>query len=369
MAALRLDHVEKRYGETVALDDLSLDVADGELLVIVGPSGCGKTTALRVAAGLEAPTAGRVRIGERDVTRDEPGRRNVAMVFQSHALFPHLTVARNIGFGLEARKVEREEIARRVAAAAEVVGCGGVLERRPDQLSGGERQRVALARAIVREPDVFLLDEPLSNLDAQLRVVMRAELRSLHARLGATMVHVTHDQVEALTLGDRVAVISAGRLEQVGAPDEVYRRPANRFVASFVGSPAMNFVAAELVDGRLRADGLELPAPALEPTSALPARLELGVRPEDVRIVVAADEAAMDVLAGRSGIARGRFAAEVRIVEPAGNETFVHLGVGPHRLIARGGPDLRPAPGTRVVAEVAATAIHVFDRDTGRAVR
>src|SRR5688572_31193592 len=244
MADLRYAGVRKDYGEVRALRGLDLDAVDGEFLVLVGPSGCGKSTALRTAAGLEEVTEGSIHIGDRDVTHVRPAERNVSMVFQSYALFPHLSVAENIGFGLKARRVRPGRAKVKVWAAAELVGCDALLERKPYQLSGGERQRVALARALVREPDVFLLDEPLSNLDAQLRVQMRAELKRLHRRVGATMVYVTHDQVEALTMGDRVAVLQDGVVQQVGSPDEIYEQPANRFVGRFIGSPAMNLFPA-----------------------------------------------------------------------------------------------------------------------------
>ena len=227
------------------LRGVDLTVGRGELLVVLGPSGAGKSTLLRVVAGLQPATAGRVVIAGRDVTRLRPGRRNVSMVFQSYALFPHLTVAENIAFGLIVRDTPTAVARERARQAAEAVGCGHLLDRRPGQLSGGERQRVALARALVREPDVFLLDEPLSNLDLELRVETRAELKALHERVGATMVHVTHDQTEAMVLGDRIAVLREGRIEQVGTPDEIWRRPATTFVARFVGSPAMNLLPAD----------------------------------------------------------------------------------------------------------------------------
>jgi sn-glycerol 3-phosphate transport system ATP-binding protein len=346
-AALELEGVHKRYGDVAALRGLDLHVGAGELLVLVGPSGCGKTTALRAAAGLEEVTEGTIRIGGRDVTRLLPAARNVAMVFQSYALFPHLNVAENIGFGLRARRVAREEARERVTAAARLVGCEALLERKPHELSGGERQRVALARALVREPDVFLLDEPLSNLDAQLRVEMRAELRRLHDRLGATMVYVTHDQVEALTMGDRVAVLSNGVLQQVGEPDEVYRRPANRFVATFVGSPAMNVLAAEPEGQRLRAGPFTFDRPA-----GIGERpVEIGIRPEHLALV---PEGAPAV---------------VEVVEVAGNETFIHLDAGGTRLVARVGPEQRPAVGSTVALAVTIPgSVHVFDAETGVAV-
>lgn len=343
---LAFENVHKRYGDVAALRGLDLEARAGELLVLVGPSGCGKTTALRTAAGLEEVSEGSIRIGGRDVTSLAPARRNVAMVFQSYALFPHLTVRENVGFGLRARRVAREEARERVESAAAVVGCAGLLEREPHELSGGERQRVALARALVREPDVFLLDEPLSNLDAQLRVEMRAELRRLHDRVGATMVYVTHDQVEALTMGDRVAVLREGVLQQVGEPDQVYRRPANRFVATFVGSPAMNVFPAELDDGRLRAGPFTFDAPE----GVAGRRLEVGIRPEHVAL--AAEGAP----------------AVVEVVEMAGSETFLHLDAGGRRIVARVGPEQRPAVGTTVALAVAVPGrVHVFDAESGAA--
>jgi len=266
MAGLSLAGVGKSYGSVLALRGLDLEVAEGELMVLVGPSGCGKTTTLRVVSGLEAATEGSVRIGDRDVTALPPAERNVSMVFQTYALFPHMTVARNVGFGLAARGLPSDERRRRVEEAAALVGCGALLDRRPFQLSGGERQRVALARALVREPDVFLLDEPLSNLDAQLRAHMRAELKRLQRRLATTALYVTHDQVEALTLGDRVAVLREGALQQVGTPDEVYRRPANRFVARFMG--AADFLPVERRDGLLVTEIGCFPDPDPGPTEA-----------------------------------------------------------------------------------------------------
>jgi len=345
-AALEFQGVHKRFGEVAALRGLDLAVGAGELLVLVGPSGCGKTTALRTAAGLEEVSEGTIRIGGRDVTRLLPAARNVAMVFQNYALFPHLSAAENIGFGLRARKVARAEARERILSAARVVGCEALLERKPHELSGGERQRVALARALVREPDVFLLDEPLSNLDAQLRVEMRAELRRLHNRLGATMVYVTHDQVEALTMGDRVAVLSQGVLQQVDVPDAVYRRPANRFVATFVGSPAMNILSARDEGGRLRAGPFVFDRPP--GTDGRP--VEVGIRPEHLALV--ADGAP----------------AQVEVVEVAGNEAFLHLDAGGTRLVARVGPEHRPAAGSTVALAVAVPgSVHIFDAETGEA--
>jgi len=350
VAGVVFDDVRKDYGGVPALRGLDLEVGDGELLVLVGPSGSGKSTALRIVAGLEEPTAGTIRIGSRDVTRLPPASRDVAMVFQSYALFPHLTVEENVGFGLRARRVPRSETRARVADAARVVGCEELLERRPSQLSGGERQRVALARALVREPDVFLLDEPLSNLDAQLRVQTRAELKRLHTRLGATMVYVTHDQVEALTMGDRVAVLDGGILQQVGAPQEVYRRPANRFVGRFVGSPAMNVLPAEVEDDLVRAGPFRLPRSALR--VRLDGRpIEIGVRPEHV------------VLGGLDAQAE----AVVQIVEVAGTEAFVHLEAAGALLVSRTAPEGGPEVGSLVRIAVDPRHAHVFDAETGAA--
>ncbi len=347
MAELRFAGVRKDYGSIRALRGLDLDVADGELIVLVGPSGSGKSTALRAAAGLEDVTDGTIHIGGRDVTRVPPAGRNISMVFQSYALFPHLTVAENIGFGLRARGVARAEAAGRVESAAKVVGCGELLERRPFELSGGERQRVALARALVREPDVFLLDEPLSNLDAQLRVQMRAELKRLHQRLEATMMYVTHDQVEALTLGDRVAVLNQGELQQLGPPDEIYSRPVNRFVAHFIGSPAMNFFPGQLEDGALKA-GPFLFSPVPMSDSVRGRELEVGIRPEHVHVT-------------RSRGTR----AQVQVLEVAGSETFVHLVADGKALIARVASNRRPEAGETVRVSADSEYVYVFDAATG----
>ena len=257
MASVSFDHVSKRFGSVVAVDDLSLEIASGEFVVLVGPSGCGKTTALRMLAGLEAVSGGRISIGDRDVEQLPPRQRDVAMVFQDYALYPQMTVRRNVAFGLETRKVPKAEVERLVTEAAGRLGLDGLLDRKPRQLSGGQRQRVALGRALVRNPQVFLMDEPLSNLDAKLRVDMRAEIKALQRETGVTTVFVTHDQVEAMTMGDRIAVMRAGVLEQIGDPEAVYNRPANVFVAGFIGSPAMTFgrFAAERGGGLAAAEG------------------------------------------------------------------------------------------------------------------
>ena len=349
MASVTLRRLAKRYDPhgRPALEELSLAVNDGEFFVLLGPSGCGKTTALRCIAGLDEPSAGEVLIGERDVTRLDPAARDVAMVFQTHALYPHLTVRRNIAFGLEVRRVPAAEIARRVQQAADRLGLGTLLDRRPGELSGGERQRVALGRALVREPQVFLLDEPLSHLEPTLRAELRAELLELHRALHTTVVYVTHDQIEAMTMGQRIAVLERGRLRQVGTPAELYGRPADVFVARFIGSPGMN-----ILRGRGRGtgdDGGVVDCGAF----SIPVSLEryegeiyLGVRPEHVSLV-APDQ--------------GIGAADVRGVEPLGPDTLVRLDGGGEPLVARvhGIPDLRP--GDRVGVKLDRRQLHLFD--------
>jgi ABC-type sugar transport system ATPase subunit len=334
MPGLRLEGLSKSYDEIAAVRDVDLTADSGELLVVVGPSGCGKSTLLRAIAGLETVDAGVIHIGDRDVTRARPAARNVSMVFQSYALFPHLTAAENIGFGLVVREEPKRVVREKVTAAAALVGCTYLLDRRPSQLSGGERQRVALARALVREPDVFLLDEPLSNLDAGLRAEMRTELKHLHARVGATMVFVTHDQVEALTLGDRIAVMDSGVIRQVGKPDEVFGAPADRFVARFLGTPTMNIVP-----------------PAVLHLDGVPPGVEAGVRPEHVRLTPA-------------GTVEGR----VVLIEPVGSEAYVHLRVGDTPVIARVPSETRPALGEDVSVEVRRVDVHLFDRESGKRV-
>jgi multiple sugar transport system ATP-binding protein len=331
VSGIVLERVHKRFGGTPALDGVDLEAIDGELLVVVGPSGCGKSTLLRCIAGLEAVDDGVIQIGDRDVTRIRPAARNVAMVFQSYALFPHLTVRENIAFGLVVREEPKAEVRARVAEASELVGVEALLDRRPFELSGGERQRVALARALVRRPDAYLLDEPLSNLDAGTRVQMRTELRRLHREVGATMLHVTHDQVEAMTLGDRIAVMDAGRVRQVGTPDELYSRPRDRFVAAFLGTPAMNFLLPQ----------------AARPFFPVPQGIVVGVRSEHVRVVP-------------NGVR-----ARVEIVEVAGSDAFVHVDRG---LIAKLPADERPAEGDEVGIAIDRTGVHLFDEASGERV-
>jgi multiple sugar transport system ATP-binding protein len=340
MASVRLQGVGKTYPNGhVAAQGLDLEIADGEFMVLVGPSGCGKSTALRMIAGLETPTAGRILIGDRDVTALPPQDRDIAMVFQTYALYPHMTVRENLGFGLRMRGAGRELIDRRIEEAARALGLEPVLGRKPAQLSGGQRQRVALGRAIVREPKVFLFDEPLSNLDAKLRVETRAELARLHRRLGATVVYVTHDQEEAMTLGWRVAVMRDGFLQQVAPPMELYRRPANQFVAGFVGSPGMNFLPGEIMGSK-----------AAPPTAGA----TLGVRPHDVTIVPQGT---------------GDLEAWVDVVEPLGSELLVYLKLGANRdgplmrVVAPPEPAIEEERGVGVRFDRA--RLHWFDGDSG----
>jgi ABC-type sugar transport system ATPase subunit len=349
MPDLRLKGITKSYGEVGAVRDLTLAVADGELLVLVGPSGCGKSTTLRVIAGLEDADAGSISIGERDVTGLAPAERDVAMVFQSYALFPHMSVYDNLAFGLAARKTPADEARAQVTKVAEVLGLAGLLERRPRQLSGGERQRVALGRAMVRDPAVFLMDEPLSNLDAQLRVATRGEIVRLQAALGTTTVYVTHDQNEALSIGHRVGVLRGGELQQLGTPREVYDAPANTFVASFIGSPPMNLLPATLDEqGVIRWHGV-----------AAPGQVTLGIRPEHVHI-------AGSRWAGRGAPAE-TFEAVVDVVESVGDQTLLDLDAAGARLIARVEPAFQALRGDRVRGWLDPARLHLFDAETGRA--
>jgi ABC-type sugar transport system ATPase subunit len=342
MAAVGFEGVEKIYpGGVVALADFSLELADGELVALVGPSGCGKSTVLRLLAGLETPTRGAIRIGGRDVAALAPQERNVAMVFQDYALYPHLSVRDNLAFPLKMRGMPAAERAERVARVAELLALGALLERAPRQLSGGERQRVAMGRALVREPAAFLLDEPLSNLDAKLRVQVRAEIAELRRRAPTTMLYVTHDQVEALTLGDRVAVLERGRLQQVATPAELYERPANRFVAGFIGSPPMNFAPARWLPALARGDDAVA-----------------GVRPESVRL---AEPGAAEALAGT-----------VVQIEALGHETLVHVRLAaseretPVRWVVREHGMARHRAGEPVALRVEPSAVYFFASD-GRA--
>jgi multiple sugar transport system ATP-binding protein len=357
MASVRYDDVTRSFGSVVALSRLTLTIPDGSFLALLGPSGCGKTTALRILAGLEQPTSGRVLIGETDVTELDPRKRDVAMVFQNYALYPHMDVARNIGYPLRIRGVADAEIAARVDRVARLLTIGELLARRPKDLSGGQRQRVALARAIVRQPRAFLMDEPLSNLDAKLRMQMRGEIKHLQQTLATTTIFVTHDQAEALTMADVIAVIDRGALQQVGDPDDIYHEPANRFVAGFVGNPGMNLLACRLdrAARMLHGDGwsFAIGAAAAELASQLGGdKVEFGVRPEDVALTDD-DEA-------------GTVGAEVYAVEPMGNETLVELRLGRAQFMVRTLSRFRARGGASCRLDLRASRRFFFDLATGR---
>ena len=361
MASVSFEDVTKRFDSTEAVKNLSLEIADGEFLVLVGPSGCGKSTALRMLAGLEEATEGRILIGDRVVNDVPPGARDVAMVFQSYALYPHMTVYDNLAFGLRNQKVDKGEIDRRVHEAAKILDLEPLIKRKPKQLSGGQRQRVALGRAIVREPAAFLMDEPLSNLDAQLRVATRAEILKLQQRLGTTTVYVTHDQVEAMTMGDRIAVMRQGVLQQVGTPEELYTNPRNVFVAGFIGSPAMNLIPVELgaENGKtvLERDGFraELPERFAGGLGSRADGLILGFRPEHLRLATAGEE-------------ETRIPAVADVVEYLGDEQLVHLRAGEVDLIAKLTVDQRVRVGESVSLAVPASKLHVFERESEEAI-
>jgi multiple sugar transport system ATP-binding protein len=359
MATVTFDHVTKLYGQVKAVDDLNLEIREGEFMVLVGPSGCGKTTSLRMIAGLEDITGGTLRIGDRVVNDMPPKDRDIAMVFQSYALYPHMTVRDNLAFGLKLRHTPKQEIDRRVKEAADILDLGRYLDRKPKALSGGQRQRVALGRAIVREPAVFLMDEPLSNLDAKLRVQTRAEIARLHQRLKTTIVYVTHDQVEAMTMGNRIAVMSEGRLQQVGTPQELYDFPVNRFVAGFIGSPSMNFIDVDLQgsDGtaRLAGPGITIPLPDRyrEMVASAGRTLVAGVRPEHFELGKEADGAAASV----DGVAE--------VVEYLGNEELLHVTMNDRDLVAIVDSSQQVKPGQNVTLNVPLEKVYLFDPESG----
>jgi multiple sugar transport system ATP-binding protein len=363
MAQVVLKNLSKHFRSVVAVDDLTLEVQDKEFLVLVGPSGCGKTTVLRCIAGLEEASAGDIHIGERLVNEVSPKDRDIAMVFQNYALYPHMNVYDNMAFGLKLRRLPRAEIQRRVNEAAEMLGMEGLLKRKPRELSGGQRQRVALGRAIVREPKVFLMDEPLSNLDAKLRVQTRAELIKLHRRLGITTIYVTHDQMEAMTMGDRIAVLNEGKLQQVDAPLELFKHPVNLFVAGFIGSPAMNFVKATLEarDGRMwvKAEplALRLPESHVAKVKDFAGReLVFGVRPDD--IYDRSLNPPLDISEGTSA------RLMVDVTEPMGSTVYAYLTAGAHSLIADldGETNAKDGEPLEVVFDMEKT--HLFDPET-----
>ncbi len=360
MPAVSFEEVSKRFGEVSVVEDFSLQVEDGELLVLVGGSGSGKSTILRMVAGLESVTRGSIRIEGRDITQLPPRERNVAMVFQDYALYPHLTVSDNLSLGLRLRKVPKPEIDRRVRWAGGMLGLDALLDRKPKQLSGGQRQRVAMGRAMVREPMVFLFDEPLSNLDAGLRAQMRIEIGALQRRLKTTTIYVTHDQVEAMTLGDRIVVLANGRIQQVGRPIELYRSPLNRFVAGFIGTPPMNFIEGSLESENGRAvfvaEGVrvELPVERM-PAAAGSEPRTLGIRPEDLRIAAGPGSGAEVPAAG----SRGR----VVLVERLGSTSHIHFDVGPHRLMASVSGESLPEVGDLIGVQVLPAHLHLFGAD------
>lgn len=366
MASVTYEHVTKKFGDVIAVNDLNIEVADKEFLVFVGPSGCGKTTSLRLLAGLEEITEGRILIGDREVNDVPPKDRDIAMVFQSYALYPHLSVYDNLAFGLKLRKTPKQEIDRRVKEAAEILGITELLNRKPRQLSGGQRQRVAVGRAIVREPSVFLFDEPLSNLDAKLRVQMRSEISKLHHRLQTTFIYVTHDQVEAMTMATRIAVMNKGKLQQIDTPQVLYDQPANMFVAGFIGSPAMNFFQAKLrKDGdRLIVDtgAFAVPIPAERNKVYMPyvdRNVVFGIRPEDIHNpeFVPPEIHAAPV------------EAKVDVTELMGNEIFLYLMAGSNEFIARVDPRTRFKIGEQVQVVFNMDNFHIFDPETEQAIR
>ena len=349
MSNLKLSQLVKSYGQTEVLHSIDLDVEDGEFVVLVGPSGCGKSTTLRLIAGLEEVSSGVIEIAGRVVNNLEPKDRDIAMVFQNYAIYPHMTVRKNIGFGLRSSKMPRADKEKRIDEIAKILGMTDLLARKPSQLSGGQRQRVAIGRAMVRNPAVFLFDEPLSNLDAQLRTQMRLEIKKLHQRVGATIVFVTHDQVEAMTMADRIVIMKDGYIQQVGTPSEVYHSPANAFVASFIGSPAMNMIPATLADGTLQIDGgVQLD---LGKRINGPHKVMLGIRPEDLEPV---DGPAL-------------ISGSVTVREPLGHETLIHVGTSHGDIIAKADGRTPPDLGKTVNLGAETQSIHVFDAESGAA--
>ena len=378
MAGVAFRHVNKIYGKDVkAVNDLNLEVRDKEFMVLVGPSGCGKTTALRMIAGLEEVTEGEIAIGDVKVNDVPPKDRDIAMVFQNYALYPHMNVYDNIAFGLRLRELKsffwqianwskaktvKADIDNRVHEVARMLDIEKYLQRKPKELSGGQRQRVALARAIVRKPKVFLMDEPLSNLDAKLRVQTRAELIRLHRTLGITTVYVTHDQVEAMTMGQRMAIMRDGVLQQCDQPEQVYKHPVNKFVASFIGSPPMNFIEATIAGGKVDTGAFTIPLPAGHPAASMNGkRVTLGIRPEDIFDAALASNVA--------ATAENTIDAHVDVLEPLGHEYVAYLGAGNHNLIATIDTETRVKEGQNAKFGIDLDAIHIFDAETEQAIR
>ena len=340
---IKFQNVTKTFGDSKVVDDLSLEIADGEFVVLLGPSGCGKTTTLRMLAGLEPITSGDIYVGDERINDVPTQQRDLAMVFQSYALYPHMTIAENIAYPLRVRKLAKNERDNRVASVAKMLEIESLLQRKPRQLSGGERQRVALARAIVREPRAYLMDEPLSNLDARLRVQMRGELKRLQHQLGTTTIYVTHDQAEAMTLASRVAVMKKGRLQQFDTPLNIYNHPVNRFVAEFVGSPSMNFIDGKIERGMFVSESITIPVD--REASAV----TMGIRPEHVHVLTQPQD--------------GAIPASVYVTELMGNETFVFLSVGTHRLIARAPADFRAEVESKVWLRLEVEKAHFFEKE------
>jgi multiple sugar transport system ATP-binding protein len=358
MASVAFRGVRKDFGRLPVIKGIDLTIEDQEFVVFVGPSGCGKSTLLRLIAGLEDASSGEILIGGRVVNNTPPKDRNVAMVFQNYALYPHMTVARNMGFGLRAARLPAAEIDQRVRAAAAMLGLESLLERRPGELSGGQRQRVAMGRAIVRAPQVFLFDEPLSNLDAQLRNQVRTEIKKLHQQVRTTAIYVTHDQVEAMTLADRIVLLREGRIEQVGAPMDLFARPANRFVASFIGAPAINLLPGRIDTGHIALPWMRLPCPPLA-TAPPDGRVEVGVRPDDLLVGEASLRAPADY----------RFEAVVSVVEPMGAESLLIVSIGGVDLRVRLEGRNYPATGARIAVAIDPAEVQLFDATTSVSLR
>jgi len=362
MGELALNDLRKVFddggNEIVAVDDINIRLEDGEFLVLVGPSGCGKSTTLRCIAGLERVSSGTITLDGRDITDRKPKERNMAMVFQNYALYPHMTVRENIGYGLKiTTDLSKAEIHSRVEETAEMLEIPELLDKKPRDLSGGQQQRVALGRAIIRDPEVFLMDEPLSNLDAKLRTTMRTEIQQLQQDLGTTTVYVTHDQTEAMTMGDRIAILDGGELQQIGTPMECYRQPRNLFVAGFIGSPSMNFLDVELDGSTLVHDAFayELPRSVADDLVDAPTGLVLGIRPEHIRLAEPGDANAVPT--------------DVEVVEPMGDESYVYLGIGGRTYTASVDGDVEVEAGDELKVVFPEDKIHLFDRSSGEAVR
>jgi multiple sugar transport system ATP-binding protein len=351
MADLAIRNLVKRYDKTEVLHGISLDVEDGEFVVFVGPSGCGKSTTLRLIAGLEDATSGEIVIGGRVVNNLEPKDRDIAMVFQNYAIYPHMTVRKNIGFGLRTSKMSKADKEARIDEVAGILGMTDLLARKPSQLSGGQRQRVAIGRAMVRDPAVFLFDEPLSNLDAQLRTQMRLEIKKLHQRVGNTIIFVTHDQVEAMTMADRIVIMKDGHIQQVGTPAEVYHKPANTFVARFIGAPSMNMLSGTVANGALRLGSGEVLDLGLEADDGHP--VTVGVRPEDLH----------------PGAGPALVRGPVTVREPLGHETLIYVGAEGQEVIAKADGRTPPEVGEEVTLTAALDTLHIFDAATGNALR